>query len=81
MNELVGLAVGLLVVVIIAYLGPGIGEQVSTAMPINASGDFANATTGAEIWTSGFGIIGIVVTVIFVAVAIKALKGIQGNNN
>lgn len=81
MNELVGLAVGLLVVVIIAYLGPGIGEQVSTAMPVNQSGDFANATTGAEIWTSGFGIIGIVVTVIFVAVAIKALKGIQGGSN
>lgn len=55
-------------------------SSVSTAMPINQSGDFADATSGAEIWSSGFGIIGIVVTVIFVAVAIKALKGIQGNN-
>lgn len=81
MNDLVGLAIGLLVITIVAYMGPGIGEQVSTAMPVNKTGDFANTTTGADVWTSGMGIIGIVVTVIFVAVAIKALKGIQGNSN
>lgn len=80
MNDLIGLAIGLLTITIVAYLGPGVGEQVSTAMPINQSGDFANVTTGADVWTSGMGIIGIVVTVIFVAVAIKALKGIQSNS-
>ncbi|MCE5295188.1 MAG: hypothetical protein LLF94_11330 [Chlamydiales bacterium] len=81
MNELVGLAVGLLTLTIVLYLGPGVGEMVSKTMPINESGDFADVTTGAEVWTSGVGILGIVVTVIFVAVAIKALKGIQGNSN
>ncbi|WP_292379363.1 hypothetical protein [Methanosarcina sp. UBA289] len=54
---------------------------MSTAMPINKTGDFASTTTGADIWNSGMGIIGIVVTVIMVAVAIKALKGIQVGNN
>lgn len=77
MNDLVGLCVSLLIIVVIAYLGPGLGEQISTAMPVNASGDFANATTGADVWTSGFGLVSIVVLVIFIAVAVKALKGIQ----
>ncbi len=81
MNELLGLTIGLMVITIVAYLGPGIGEKVSTAMPINKTGDFASTTTGADIWNSGMGIIGIVVTVIMVAVAIKALKGIQVGNN
>lgn len=81
MNEVVGACLSLLVIVIVAYMGPGIGEQVRTAMPINATGDFAGTTTGADIWSSGIGIISIVVTVIFVAIAIKALKGIQGNQN
>lgn len=80
MNELVGLCVSLLIIVVIAYLGPGLGEEISTAMPVNESGDFANATTGADIWTSGFNLVGIVVLVIFIAVAVRALKGIQGGN-
>jgi len=78
MNELVGMCVGLLIIVIIAYLGPGMGEEIATVMPINQSGEFANATSGADVWTSGFNIVTIVVLIIFIAVAIRALKGING---
>ncbi len=80
MTELVGMCVGLLTLVIIFYLGPGIGEKVSQAMPVNKSGDFANATTGASVWNNGVNIVGVVVLVTFVALAIRSLKGIQGGN-
>lgn len=80
MNELVGFAIGLMIVMIIAYMGAGMGEKVQTALPVNASGDFASATTGAEIWTNGFSIVSIVVIVIAIAMAIRSLKGIQGGN-
>jgi hypothetical protein len=63
------------------YLGPGIGDQVSTALPIDKTGDFANATTGASVWTSSASIISIVVLVGFVGVIIRSLRGVSGNNN
>lgn len=80
MSELVGMVVSLLTLVIVFYMGPGIGEKVSTAMPINKTGDFANTTTGASVWNNGVNIVGIVVLVTFVALAIRSLKGIQGGN-
>jgi hypothetical protein len=81
MQELVGMSVGLLTLMICLYLGPGIGDKISTAVPVNKSGDFANATTGASVWNSGVSILGVVVLVSFVALAIRSLKGIQGGND
>jgi uncharacterized membrane protein len=73
MQKVIGLAVGLLIVVVIFYLAPGMGEEVSTALPINASGDFATAPTGAEVWTSGATLMKVVIIVVFIGVAIGAL--------
>lgn len=80
LNEIVGMMVSLLTVVIVMYLGPGIGSQVSTALPINASGDFANSTTGADVWTSASAIVSVVVLVGFVGVILRSLKGVAGGN-
>lgn len=79
MNEIVGAMISLLTVVVIMYLGPGIGQQVSTALPINASGDFANSTTGADVWTSSSAIISVVILVGFVGLILRSLKGVSGN--
>jgi hypothetical protein len=83
MQKVIGLAIGLLIVVVIFYLAPGVGEEVSTALPINASGDFASAPTGAEVWTSGATMMKVVVIIVFIGVAIGALfklKGQGGND-
>lgn len=79
MNEIIGMMITLMTVVIVMYLGPGIGQQVSTALPINKTGDFANATTGASVWNSASSIIAVVILVGFVGVILRSLKGISGN--
>jgi len=73
MQRVIGLAVGLLIVVVIFYLAPGMGQEVSTALPINQTGDFANAPTGADVWTSGATLMKVVIIVVFIGVAIGAL--------
>ncbi|MFA6887838.1 MAG: hypothetical protein WCQ65_12820 [Fermentimonas sp.] len=78
MSKVVAGAISLLILVVIFYLGPGLGEEISTALPINASGDFADATTGADVWTSGVAIVTVVVIIIFISLAINALYGLRG---
>lgn len=73
----VGGAISLLILVVIFYLGPGLGEEIGTALPICATGDFADATTGADIWNSNASIISVVVIIIFISLAIKALYTLQ----
>ena len=80
MSEIVGLCVGLMVIMIVCYIGPGIGSKVQTALPYNKTGDFANSATGASVWSNSINIVGIVVLVTFVALAIRSLKGIQDGN-
>ena len=80
-QKLVGFGIGLLTLVVILYLGPGIGEQVSTALPVNQTGDFAGATTGAAVWTNGTSVMGIVVIVALLAIVIKSLLGMRGGKN
>lgn len=76
-EEISAFCMGLLTVVVILYLGPGLGESMSTSLPINESGDFGGATTGADIWTSGVAILGAVIVIAAVAIAIRALKGLK----
>lgn len=80
MSEIIGLCLSLMVLMVICYIGPGIGSKVQTALPYNKTGDFANSATGASIWSNSVSIMGIVVLVTFVALAIRSLKGIQGGN-
>ncbi len=77
MEEITAFCFGLLSVVVILYLGPGLGESMSTSLPINASGDFAAATTGADVWVKGVAILGAVIVIAAVAIAIRALKGLK----
>jgi hypothetical protein len=72
-QKVIGLAIGLMIITVVFYLGPGVGEEVSTALPINQSGDFATAPTGAEVWTSGATMMKIVIIIVFIGVAITAL--------
>lgn len=73
MQKVIGLAVGLLIVVVIFYLAPGMGEEVSKALPVNESGDFAGAPTGADVWNSGATLMKVVIIIVFIGVAIGAL--------
>jgi hypothetical protein len=70
-----------MIITVVFYLGPGVGEEVSSALPINASGDFADAPTGAEVWTSGATMMKIVVIIVFIGVAIAALFRLKGSGN
>ncbi|MCK9575355.1 MAG: hypothetical protein M0R51_05310 [Clostridia bacterium] len=76
-EEISAFCMGLLTILVILYLGPGLGESMSTSLPINESGDFASATTGADVWTSGVAILGAVIVIAAVAIAIRALKGLK----
>lgn len=78
MQKLVGFAISLLILVVVFYLGPGVGEAVSTALPAT-SGEFSNATTGAEIWNAGTSISIVVVIVAMIGVALAALYKLQKN--
>ena len=81
MQKVIGLAIGLMIITVVFYLGPGVGEQVSTALPINGSGGFASAPTGAEVWTSGATMMKIVVIIVFIGVAIAALFKLKSGGN
>ena len=76
-EEITAFCMGLLTIVVVLYLGPGLGDSMSTSLPINESGDFASATTGADVWTSGVAILGAVIVIAAVAIAIRALKGLK----
>jgi|GEM_PF-2608407 hypothetical protein len=73
MQRVIGLAVGLLIVVVIFYLAPGMGEEVSKALPVDPAGDFAGSPTGADVWTSGATMIKVVITIVFIGIAIGSL--------
>jgi len=77
MEEIIAFCMGLLTLIVICSLGPGLGESLSSAVPINASGDFAGAATGADVWSSGLSIISAVIVIAAVAIAIRALKGLK----
>lgn len=77
MQKLVGFSISLLIMVVIFYLGPGIGEQISTALPICSTGDFADVTTGAEVWDAGTGITVVVVIIVLVGLGIKAMYNLK----
>lgn len=77
MSKVVAGAISLLILVVIFYLGPGLGEEVGSALPICATGDFAGAPTGASVWTSGANIIKVVVIIGFISLAIAALYGLK----
>lgn len=81
MQKVIGLAVGLLIVVVIFYLAPGMGEEVSKALPVNESGDFAGAPTGADVWNSGATLMKVVIIIVFIGVAIGALYKLRGRNS
>lgn len=78
MEKIVGALISLLVMVVILYLGPGIGESISDALPICETGDFASATTGADVWTSNVAIVSVVILIVIVSYAITSLKGLRG---
>ena len=79
MQKVIGLSIGLMIITVVMYLGPGVGQQVSTALPINGSGDFASSPTGADLWTSGATMLKIVVIIVFIGVAIGALFKLKSN--
>lgn len=80
-QSLIGAAIGLLVITIVVMLGPGVGSQVETALPVDASSDFANetivATSGADVWGTNVAIISIAVLITIIAVAIKRLNDMR----
>lgn len=75
MDTVITYSIGLMVVMVIMYVGPGLGEEISTAMPICATGAFGDATTGAEIWGSNVKILGVVILIVFISLAIKSIMG------
>ena len=75
METTISYAIGLMVIMVIAYVGPGLGEEISTAMPICSTGEFADATTGADIWGSNITILSVVILIIFISLAIKSIMG------
>jgi len=77
MEKVVGALISLLGIVVIMYLGPGIGEAIDDALPICATGDFADATTGADVWTSNVAIVSVVILIVIVSYAIMALAGLR----
>jgi len=76
-EEITAFCLGLLTLVVVTYLAPGLGESMSQSLPVNESGDFAGAATGADVWSSGISIISAVVVIAAVAIAIRALKGLK----
>ena len=78
MRTVVSYAISLMVVMVIAYVGPGLGEEISTAMPICETGDFASVTTGAEIWGSNITILSVVILIVIISLAIKSIMGMSG---
>ena len=77
MDNIVGAMISLMIILVVAYLGPGLGQEVATILPINASGDFASVTTGAEIWESAIGILSVVIVIVLIAMAIKSLYDLK----
>lgn len=80
LDQMVGITVGLMIIVIVSYLTTGVGEQVSTALPVSDTGDFANITTGAQILESNMAIVSITVLIIIISVGIGAIRGLQKDN-
>jgi len=80
-DEVIAFIAGLLVIVVYMYLGPGMGQEISTAMPINESGDFAGAKTGGDIWTSNTSLVGVVLLMVLIGLAVRSLKNLKGKSN
>lgn len=80
LQKVVGGAISLMIILVIFYLGPGLGENISDALPICSTGDFADVTTGAEVWGSGASIMSVVVIISFISIAIGALYRMQNAN-
>lgn len=76
-DKLVTYGVGLLVLVVVIQLGPGIGQEIETSLPINESGSYADATTGADIWNSGTSIMSVVILIVIVSLGIAALYNMK----
>jgi hypothetical protein len=66
----------LAVMVVLMYVVPGVGDSVSTAIPVNATGDFADVTTGASVYSTGVKMLTVVVLMVFVGYALDALFGL-----
>ncbi len=78
MDTVVAYSLSLMVVMVIMYVGPGLGEEISTALPLCSTGDFSDVTTGAELWGSNVKILGVVILIVFIALAIKSIMGMTG---
>jgi len=79
LGEQIAAAIGLMTIVIVAYLATGVGEQVSTALPINASGDFAGVTTGAEILDTNMAILSITILIVIIGGAIRTVSKLRSD--
>ena len=77
LNKMVEIAIGLMVITIVAYLATGVSEKVATELPVNETGDFASVTTGAEILDTNMSILSITILIIIIAVGIGAVKGLN----
>ena len=77
LNQMVEIAIGLMVITIVAYLATGVSEKVATELPVNETGDFASVTTGAEILDTNMSILSITILIIIIAVGIGAVKGLN----
>lgn len=77
LNKMVEIAIGLMVITIVAYLATGVSEKVATELPVNETGEFASVTTGAEILDTNMSILSITILIIIIAVGIGAVKGLN----
>ncbi|WP_407356028.1 hypothetical protein [Methanolobus sp. WCC5] len=81
LNTMVGIVIGLMIIVVVSYLTTGVGEQVANALPVNATGDFANVPTGASILETNMAIVSITILIIIISVGIGAIRGLQNKGN
>jgi len=77
LNKMVEVAVGLMVITIVAYLATGVSEKVAAQLPVNESGDFAGVTTGAEILDTNMSILSIAILIVIISIGIGAVKGLN----
>lgn len=80
-QELIGAGIGLLVLTIVIMLGPGVGSQVESALPVDPTSHFANetivATSGADVWGTNVAILSIAALISIIAIAIMKLNDMR----
>lgn len=77
----IGAAIGLLIITIVFILGPGIGSEVESAIPVNDTSAFADvSTSGADVWDTNTSIISVAILIAVVGTAIGTLYKLRNRD-